>query len=132
MAGSFYGWGVDVLAPGGKFVLSTSWAGARVLGELNGSEAAAPIVAGVAAIFVSWKGLAGGDVRPYLQANALQGVCSDLPNAQPNRLVNTGVLSPAKAENEPFVGGSSTAAPQNTACPVNEGLMEGSGESGAN
>lgn len=118
---STYGREVDILAPGER-LFTTSWAGGSENTSVTGTSFAAPLVAGVAAIFVSWEGLAGGDVKPYLQNNALKGVCSNVPKGQPNLLLNTGILNPtARAENEPFVGGSDTAAPWNEACRVHEG-----------
>lgn len=100
-----YGPKVEFLAPGEK-VKTTRF---RPVGPLkaekfeyqSGTSLAAPHVARVAALYRSWKGPDDETIRRLLRLNSLKGICDNVPNGQPNRLVNSGILLAQDVE-EPF------------------------------
>lgn len=111
-----YGPYVDFLAPGdrvvameGSYYDSNSESSSESSSESDlgsGTSLAAPHVAGVAALFRSWKGRAERDIKGLLRLNALEGVCSEVPEGQPNLLINTGILRADKLPDmvpEPFI-----------------------------
>lgn len=101
-----YGEAVRFLAPG-EYVetlrIAPAAEGEHEFNIVTGSSFAAPHVAGIAALFRSWKGRAVQDLRPLLDLNSLEGVCDNVPAGQPNRLINTGILL-AASRKEPFLG----------------------------
>lgn len=107
---SSYGKPVQFLAPG-RSILTTGIPNVMRINDrvptatTTGTSLAAPHVAGVAAIFKSWKGRYGtnydGLVQP-MKDNALQGKCDKVPRDAQNTLINTGFGHAGKSDEEPF------------------------------
>lgn len=121
-----YGPSVDYLAPAVK-VPTTSYAGGEELVTLSSDSLGAAFVAGVVATFVGYQGLAGGDVNAYLDANSQTGLCTNVPESQRDRLVNTGINNPDKASDVPFLGGSTKPARRIDGCATAAGPAEKNG-----
>lgn len=102
-----YGPRVAFLAPGEK-VTTVNYAPedadhGELFKEVTGASPAAAHVAGVAALFRSWKGRDYGSIRPLLEKNSLLDVCNNVPYGQPNRLINSGILRQGYQAAEPFI-----------------------------
>lgn len=108
------------LAPGVN-IMGTSFAGDNYTEtSYGGTSIAAPFVAGAAAIFMSYLGLAAGGVDEYLSKNAIQGICTrpggGIFNAEQNRLVNTGIRHPDREPDTPFVGAPEARVSRRAEC----------------
>lgn len=114
------------LAPG-DFIKAASFAGGQQTTTGTGTSFAAPHVAGVAATYMSYMGLAAGGVKhggvnKYLAINSLHGICRSLDADRPlapqdNRLVNTGLFNPRRMKGAPFLGAPTKPVKLRQVCP---------------
>lgn len=93
---------VAYLAPG-TTVLSLDIVNDRDLEYMTGTSQASPHAAGAAAIFASWQGLVNNQAPQYVYHNSLDGLILGVPFGTGTRLINTGIQSPDKAYNVPFM-----------------------------
>lgn len=98
---SDYGNVLNFLAPGTN-ILSLGIETDHGLAFRTGTSMACPHAAGAAAIFVHWQGLVNNQVGKYVQQNSLSGITSHVPWGTVSNLINTGIQSPKKFEDEPF------------------------------
>lgn len=101
------------LAPG-QAIKVASYAGGYQTTIASGTSFAVPHVAGIAATYISYMGLAAGGINKYLAINSLKDICEspypDRPISQ-NRLVNTGLYNPQRADGAPFMGAPAKPVP---------------------
>ncbi|KAI4721814.1 hypothetical protein E4T48_01982 [Aureobasidium sp. EXF-10727] len=85
---SNYGFRVDFIAPGGG--VESYWVGSQTL-SLSGTSQAAPHVAGLAAIFMSYEGTMNTKTaKSRIRANVVTNLITDVPAEQENIFINSG------------------------------------------
>jgi subtilisin family serine protease len=100
-------WGpkVAIIAPS-EFIESSCNTGDDQVNTRSGTSYAAPIVAGIMSIFVSFEHLWGdvGQVRDRLMRNSLVNVVTNVPGGTTNRFVQSGIHNTHKSDQVPYDG----------------------------